>query len=383
MSRATEAVHRATDLIFGLLYPGEDASRENAQMRREVRALTAAFWAFIAGAVTGLFVFQGPVSAWGLVSAGSIGLVAASICAGLASAGEYSRSTRSTRPTYTRGRRLQRYFDTVVIGLAHAGIAALVMMLLTAVVVQGFIGMQLDMLTSTLIVGFTAGAATYTGTISGGNITMKSLSTLLALFMGGGIIVAMLTTSEAEWWQLHFSELGTGDDFSSRVFNATFFVGGFLFASLASLIHNELSVWAAAATPSTHRNVTCVTWLFVGIGFCIAGVGLVPVNVSLLMHNTFATGMAVLFGALLIGLRWWLDGFAKPFLLFSDGVMIAIIVAALFFWPIGSYNLAAFEVIAAGAIALWLVIFLRHLAASTSLAGASQGVTQLSPEESR
>lgn len=381
MSRATSAIHRATDIVFGVLYPGVDAAAETMQMQREVRALSAAFYALVVSAIAGLLLFRDSVPAWGLISPGSIGLVASSLCAGIASAIEYSRAMRCEATTLTLGRRLQRWFDTVVIALAHAGIAALMMLLLTAVVVQGVIGLRLDALTSTLVVALCAAAAAYAGTISGGNITMKSLSTLLAMFMVGGIVVAMLTTSEAEWWQLHFSELGTGDDFSSSVFNITFIVGGFLFASLASQIHSELRKWDVASLPSTRRNTTYVAWLFVGIGICLAGVGVVPVNVSLLFHNTFATGMAVLFGALLIGLRWWLDGFPKPFLLFSDGVMIAIIVAALFFWPIGAYNLAAFEVIAAGVIAMWIVIFLRHLAAASSDSDMPQAESSVPAEE--
>jgi hypothetical protein len=76
--------------------------------------------------------------------------------------------------------------------------------------------------------------------------------------------------------------------------------------------------------------------------------------------------MAVLFGGLLIGLRWLLDGFSRAFMFFSDLTLIVIAVSAILFWPVEYYNLAAFELAAAGVIFAWLIIFLRYLDASAA-----------------
>ncbi|WP_125099828.1 hypothetical protein [Leucobacter chromiireducens] len=364
-SVTTKRARRALDTLFEVLYPGQESIRDSAQTRREGRAFVAALIAGLLGLVTSLIAFHGPVPIWGAVSPGSIGLILAACAAAGGAVAESLRAPIPPVPGWPRGAvRAQAIVNALAIALVHAGIAVLAVGLTIAVLMRGFTGLEVDAFTSVMITVLLGAAAAYAGTLSGGELTTSRLSTLFAVFMTGGVLVAMLSTSDAEWWRLHFSELGVGDSLSSTVFNATLIVGGMLMASLGSLIASSLSVWASAAPPSRTRNVRLVQLAFVGVGIGLAGVGLVPVNVSLIAHNTFATGMAVVFGALLIGLRWILDGFSRTFLLFSDVTLIGIAFSALLFWPIGYYNLAAFELVAAGIIFAWLVIFLRHLDAA-------------------
>ncbi len=358
-------VRRALDAVFRLLYPGEEGVRDSPRLRRESRAFAAAVIAAAVALVTGLIAFHGPVPLWGAVSPGSVGIVLSAAAAAISAVVEHLRSPIPPAPGWPRGAvRAQAVVNALAIGLVHAGIAILLVGITTSVLIRGFMGLEVDAFTSIMITLLLSAVSAYAGTLSGGDLTTTRLSTLFAVFMTGGVLVAMLTTSDAEWWQLHFSELGVGDGLSGIVFNSTLIVGGMLMASLGSLIARSLAVWASAAPPSRTRNVRLVQWAFLGIGIGLAGVGLVPVNVSLIVHNTFATGMAVIFGALLIGLRWVLDGFSRAFLLFSDVVLIGIAVSALLFWPIQYYNLAAFELVAAGIIFAWLIIFLRHLDAA-------------------
>ncbi|GAA1596176.1 hypothetical protein [Leucobacter chromiireducens] len=365
--------HRALDTVFRLLYPGEESVQDSPRLRRETRAFAAALIAALVALVTGLIAFHGPVPLWGAVSPGSVGLVLAACAAAVTSVVEHLRSPIPPVPGWRPAAvRAQAIVNALAIALVHAGIAILLVGLTTSVLMRGFMGLQVDAFTSIMITVLLSAAAGYAGTLSGGDLTTARLSTLFAVFMTGGVLVAMLSTSDAEWWRLHFSELGVGESLSSIVFNSTLIVGGLLMASLGSLIAGSLTVWAAAAPPSRTRNVRLVQWAFLGVGVGLAGVGLVPVNVSLLVHNTFATGMAVVFGALLIGLRWILDGFSRVFLLFSDVVLIGIAFSALLFWPLGYYNLAAFELVAAGIIFAWLIIFLRHLDAAVPSREKSQ-----------
>lgn len=358
-------MHRAVDGLFALLYPGSEARSDTPESRREVRALTAALVSAVIAAIVGLLVFHGSVPLWGPVSPGSLGLLLAGLAATTAAAVEHARSPLPAIPGWSRAAvRVQRVVNIAAIALVHGGIALLFVGLTIAVLVRGFIGLEVDVFTSTVIAVLLSAAAGYAATLSAGEVRATRLSTLFAIFMTGGIVVAMLTTADAQWWKLHFSELGVGSGLSGIVFNATLIVGGLLLASLATLVAPALRQWAAEAPPSRTRNVRLVGWAFVVIGACLAGVGLVPVNVSLVVHNTFATGMAVVFGALLIGLRWVLDGFARTFLFFSDIALITIAVSAVLFWPVKYYNLAAFELVAAGIIFAWLVIFLRHIDAA-------------------
>lgn len=357
----------ASDGFFRLLYPGRESFSASTGARREVRALAVAMVAALVACVVGLIAFHGEVAIWGPVSPGSVGLVLAGLTAAAAAAVEYARSPMQTVERWPRWAvTIQKWINTAAIALVHAGTTLLFVGIAISILVRGFEGMRVDVFTGTMIVTVLSAVTGYAVTLSAGGMTALRLSNLFAVFVSGGVVVAMLTTSEADWWTLHFSELGTGDDFSGHVFNGTLVVGGLLLASLASFMAPVLDAWADAAAPSRTRNVHLVAWSFVVIGVCLAGVGLVPVNVSLIAHNTFATGMAVVFGALLIGLRWLLDGFSRSFMLFSDVILLSIAVSAILFWPMGYLNLTGFELVAAGIISAWLVIFLRHLDASTS-----------------
>lgn len=370
MSPQRSRLHRAVDGLFALLYPGAESRSDTPASAREVRAMTAALVAAVVAAVVGLMVFRGAVPIWGPVSPGSLGLGLSALAATVAAAIEHTRFPLPAIPGWSRGAvRVQRVVNVLAIALVHGGIALLFVGVTIAVLVRGFVGLEVDVFTSTVIVTLLSAAAAYAATLSAGDVGATRLSTLFAIFTTGGIVVAMLTTADAEWWKLHFSELGVGSGLSGTVFNATLIVGGLLLASLATLVAPTLRAWAASAPPSRTRNVGLVGWAFVIIGVCLAGVGIVPVNVSLIMHNTFATGMAVVFGALLIGLRWLLDGFTRTFLLFSDIALITIAVSAVLFWPVQYYNLAAFELVAAGIIFVWLVIFLRHIDAAAPAGG--------------
>lgn len=328
--------------------------------------MTAALLASLVAAVTGLIVFRGEVPLWGLVSPGSIGLILVGVTSLAAATIEHVRFPLPTVPSWSPAvLRIQRTVNVASIALVHAGIALMVVGLTNAVLVQSLAGLKLDVFTSTMIVVLLSAGAAYGVTLSAGDVTITRLSTLFAVFMTGGVVVAMLTTTEAQWWKLHFSELGAGSGLSGTIFNGTLILSGFLLASLTTLVAPALAQWASISPPSRYRNVRLVSWAFGIIGVCLAGAGVVPEDAGAFVHVTLAAGVAVVFGGVLIGLRWILDGFSRTFLLFSDVALAGLVISTLLFWPIRYYNLAAYELVAGGIIFAWLVIFMRHVAAST------------------
>lgn len=367
------ALTRAIRTVMQLLYPGTEAAETGTLAAGETRALFAALWSGLVGVIVGLIVFWGgDVPLTGFSSPGLVAAVTAGATGTVACIAAYLRQTREQSPQWSRGfSRAKRALDAVAIALVHVAIMAMIVLLVFTVLGQGFIGVHVDTFTATMIVTTITAVTSYVTTLSASSITARSLSVLLATYLTAGIIVAMLTTTQTHWWELHFSELGVGTGVSQLVFNLTLAGGGLLMTTLAFYLARDLDAWAAHAAPSRSRNVSLVQWCFVLIGVCLIGVALVPVDVSLLIHNTFATGMAVVFGLLLLRLRWLLDGFPRAFLMFSDAVAIGLAAGALLFWPVGYYTLAAYEIVAALLIFVWLIIFIRHVGALSASRPAS------------
>ncbi|MDL9977707.1 DUF998 domain-containing protein [Microbacterium sp. ASV49] len=245
--------------------------------------------------------------------------------------------------------------DIVVVAIALGVIALLTWTLLADILGRSFEGAEVFALPSLLIAGAAAALTAYAAFVASTQLTLEFLAFLLALFLVEGMITSMLTSADPAWWKLNLSELGSTGDFSALAFNATLIVSGAMVVTLAR--HATRGVAAAS-----RRSLLWVRGLLITIGVFLACVGIFPVNEFLLVHNSVATGMAVAYTVLIIGLPRWLPGIPRAFLIVS-WVFVAIIVVAGVLFGIGYYTLTATELVAAGLIFSWIILFLRNVAA--------------------
>ena len=151
----------------------------------------------------------------------------------------------------------------------------------------------------------------------------------------------MLSASDPQWWKENLSALGMSDEASALAFNITLIIAGALVTIIAR--------YATATLPTTTREeLRGRTLLRVGlvlIGIFLACVGIFPVDEFFLVHNTVATGMAVIFAAIVIGLRWLVPAMPRVFVLLGY-VYVGVIVLLGIFFAIGYYNLTAVELVA-------------------------------------
>ena len=87
--------------------------------------------------------------------------------------------------------------------------------------------------------------------------------------------------------------------------------------------------------------------------------GIFPVDEFFAVHNTVATGMAVIFAAIVIGLRWFVPSMPRVFVLLGY-VFVGVIALLGTFFAIGYYNLTAVELVAGVLIFSWIIVFLRN-----------------------
>ncbi|QTX03674.1 DUF998 domain-containing protein [Agromyces archimandritae] len=329
--------------------------------------------ALIAGAVAAALGFLGGLAvAWGrrlpLSGIDSLGEYVAIGGALLSAAGfvaGYLVQGRSGGSRYAqRTGRPARILDVTALTLTHA---ALVVMLATGVffvLQEAFIGATLYTLPSALIAGGVGAVTAYYGYLSASAIDAASVANLLAVFLVGGVLTSMLNADDPHWWEANISALGIARGFSGYSFTVTVVLGGIILTTLARFIGGELDEWGRGRGPATARGIRLTTWALIAIGVCLIGVGLVPVDLSEPVHNTFATGMVLVYVALVVGLRWLLPGFPNAFLIAGYGFLVIIAVSALLFIPFGYYNLTAVELIASALIFTWLIVFIRNITAS-------------------
>lgn len=190
--------------------------------------------------------------------------------------------------------------------------------------------------------------------LSAVSLTPMSLSLVLAIFLVVGAFASMLTATDAHWWQDNLSALGMESNDSSWIFNGTLIVAGVIVTTIARYSTAGLPVDA----PKDARGRRLVRIGMILIGVFLTCVGIFPVDAFFVVHNTVATGMAVTFAAIVVGLPWLLPAISKVFIALGYAYVAVIVLLAVFF-ATGYYNLTAVELIAAVLIFSWIIVFLR------------------------
>lgn len=344
----------------------------------ESRALLFAIAAFIAASVIGLIVFSGHDVA--LSGRGSIGDVAAITTAALALLvfiGGYVLSYQEPDRAWLRRVRLGRQIlDIGALAIAHAFVCLLLWLVAFTVIQYSFIDAVLFTFPAVLLLGAVSAASAYFVFLSAAGMTTSRLSGVMAIFLVLGVIVSMLTASDEHWWQENLSALGMNGDFSSATFNFTLVIAGVVITTLANYMTTELEAGTLtrtdAATSDTLalRRARYVKWSLVLIGFFLACVGIFHVDDHFWIHTAAASGMAVVYGVLVIRLRWVVPGLPESFFVVGY-VFLAVILLTAVFFAVGYYNLTAVEIIAFVLIFTWLIVLIRMVAAAATDAVAS------------
>ena len=107
----------------------------------------------------------------------------------------------------------------------------------------------------------------------------------------------------------------------------------------------------------------------------LAGVGLVPVDVNLIVHNLSASGMAVMYLVLLISGPRFLRGMPRTYFVSSWAFLIALVATVVLF-VFGYFSLTALEIIAFALIFGWIAVFIRFLAATGQMDRAAQEASE-------
>lgn len=379
------------------------SAQVEVQARLQVLIESRAIWSAIVGALiglgAGLVVFPGqrpPLA--GEVSIQFYASIVGGVTAGLAFLLGYSLNARMANIWLGQRPRLRQLVDTIALLVVHSSIAVMVALGLFRVFQEAFIGLRVDHLAGSVLLAIVGGVAAYFSFNSGARINAFTLSTILAIFMGSGVLVSMIFAENPFWWHVMFSELGTGQAglTSFWTFNTTLIVSGIIITTLTAFITRDLEIWAENARSTVkqrlaeraekHRRdsgklplgtrisnavrghwrtprIMVVRVAMIGMGLSLAGVGLIPISLHHDGHVLVTALFGLFFLFLLLGIPYWLPGFPSTFYLLSYLAAFGLVFAFALWMPVGYYNLTSLELIAAAILFSWLIVFIRNIAA--------------------
>jgi hypothetical protein len=316
----------------------------------------------IAGAgvalVVGPFVFRStgtPLS--GEVSVATVTSILVAVLGGAAFASAYVRMARHTARWRSR-QLVWRVRDAVALTIAAASIAALAALAAYTVFQRMFQGLLLGRIAATLMASATVAAGCYLLTAIAQGMSSSGVAVLLVSFLGAGVLASTLSADNPGWWQSNFSALGISTSASASAFNFTVVVAGIVLITLADYLADDLGRWSAIA----RGTVLAVRVTLTVIGVCLIGLGVIPVNLSRLVHDLFAVTAIVGFGLLILTSPVLLRGLPSTFIVTTwsfGGLMLVIVLL----WRVGrAYNFTAVELLSVLIIFAWLALFSRTVA---------------------
>src|SRR5690606_37625342 len=147
------------------------------------------------------------------------------------------------------------------------------------------------------------------------------------------------------------------------MFNFTLILTGLVLTTVASFLTNDLERWAAR-TGERRWKVVFVRIALVVLGLLLAGVGMVPVNVSLFWHNQLTDALIAVFAIALVAVPSLFRRISSGFFAVTAAI-IALSAGALYLHRgIRYLTVTAFEMAAVGIVYGWLLLFIRTVSAA-------------------
>jgi hypothetical protein len=316
----------------------------------------------IAGAavalVVGPFVFRSsgtPLS--GEVSVATVTSILVAVLGGAAFATAYVRVAHRT-PRWRSLRVVWRIADALALTIAAASIAAMTALAAYTLFQRMFQGLLLGRIAATLMASATVAAGCYLLTIIAQGMSSSGVAVLLVAFLGAGVIASTLSADNPGWWQSNFSALGISTSSSASAFNFTVVVAGIVLTTLADYLSADLGRWPMLG----RRTVLVVRIVLTVIGLTLIGLGVIPVNLSRLVHDIFAVTAIVGFGVLILAAPVLLRTLPSTFIV-TTWVFGGLMVVVVLLWRVGgAYNFTAVELLSVLIIFAWLALFARTVA---------------------
>lgn len=337
--------------IYTLQSNHEDRKQITALRRFILPSLLAAFIFFMFFFIRGNRII--PLS--GTISIASVSIILG-LVSGMTTFAVYfiKEKRRGTTNLY---RINWRNFPTLMI--AFSLITAIVMLFYFWILGVLFAGLVLDIYLSTLFSFIFFSVINY-GMVYCVTILSPSLLTkLLVSVTIGGVIIAMITNREAQWWQRNLSFLGSQEAARSWQFNMTLILAAFLLLSLIDYLFVNLR-----EHHPRHLGLKILRVLLSLMSVSLGLVGYFPSDGSgnaPAYHNQAAGMLVIMVIIMIVGIKWFVPKISKEMVLISYLIGVLLIVVS-YLYVNGSYiTLTGFELVAFFLAFSWLILLIQSL----------------------
>ncbi len=268
----------------------------------------------------------------------------------------FTKGKKSEGTSFTKGIYWRNY---PVVLLSYLIIVTVTQLLFFRVIGSLFLGASFDIYTATIIGTVLVSIVNYVMIYIARTMTPSVMIKSLIFIIIGGVVVAMVTNKDQQWWLFNMSFLGTPEAISSWKFNLTLMFSALLMIALIDYLFVFLYDVLGKS-----KQLIILKSILIMIAICLGGVGFFPYDDSVfnqVMHNRSAQYLVYLFLILIIAIRWLLPSLSKDFLKLSYFIAAGIVAMIYLFLGIGYLSLTVFQLICFVLSFSWLLLLLQHL----------------------
>ncbi len=328
------------------------------RLRHETRAIWATVLSFAVGTLGGTLLLQGvPRPLAGDESVVLPVALVAAVCAAAAFIVSTLLHRRGETRRMPRWQAVTSDVSTVALTIAIAGVTAMGVLLAGEILGVGLEGVELPAAGGGLLAGAASAMGGRFAFGAGVDLRTADLAGLLFGFLVIGTLFAMLTAADPRWWELNFSQLGTGA--GAWAFNGTLVVAGLLVATVGSYIGRDLH---RIRGDDALRRIAWVVALWAFAGVLLGAVGLLPLHLAPIPHNIAAFGALALFTAAGAASTFAIPDPPRALVITTIGIAVLMVVAVVLSMAFGLFSVTALEAMVIGLGLVWMTTLVRILA---------------------
>ncbi|WP_231129299.1 ABC transporter permease [Bifidobacterium choloepi] len=291
---------------------------------------------------------------------------------------------------------LRRAFEILALSVVYASTLFLTSFMIITLV-NSLMGTAMFQTYIPSVTAAIAGIAGYITFIQAELMDAKTLASLLPFFIVSGVGTAATTTTDPNWFNNNFSQLGDRTTFAASMFNSTLILGGLCIIIISYFALSELvatyRVYGPRTAAGTNRTegeqdgdrqgnvagndsrgrsdardishfktrMALTAVLLTLSGICFIGIGTFRYTPHPFMHNVFARGMPCVMLVMLLGLPWLVPQLSKSLYVISDLALAVCGVAGLM-WLEGANTLTNVEALSGMLFLGWFIVFSRQIA---------------------